>query len=60
MLTTLAGRRESNWQEATCAAHRAIASRVQLWDIVLASLQRPEKETRFCSSSTANSIVRGQ
>jgi hypothetical protein len=60
MLTTLAGQRESNWQEATCAAHRAIASRVQLWDTVLASLRRPGEETRLCSSSTANSVVRGQ
>jgi hypothetical protein len=30
MLTTLAGRRESNWQEATSAAKRAITSRIQL------------------------------
>jgi hypothetical protein len=60
MLTTLAGRRESNWQEATCAAHRAIGSRVQLWDTVLASLQGLGAEPRLRSLSTMNNIVRGQ
>jgi hypothetical protein len=34
MLTTLAGRRESNWQRAANAAKRAITSRLQLWDNV--------------------------
>jgi hypothetical protein len=34
MLTTLAGRRESNWQRAASAAKRAITSRLQLWDNV--------------------------
>jgi hypothetical protein len=42
MLTTLAGRREINWQEATCAAHRAIASRIQLWDCVRASFSKTQ------------------
>jgi Protein of unknown function (DUF3050) len=60
MLTTLAGRRENNWQEATCAAHRAIASRVQLWDTVLAALRKPGGEARLCPSLTANSLIRGQ
>jgi hypothetical protein len=43
MLTTLAGRRESNWQKAASAAQRAIASRIRLWDIVLACLQKTER-----------------
>lgn len=60
MLTTLAGRGESNWQEATCAAHRAIASRIQLWDNVQASLRTPGVEPRLCKSLTANDIVRGR
>ena len=47
MLTTLAGQRESNWQEATSAAKRAITSRIQLWDSVRASLLDTEKKHRF-------------
>jgi hypothetical protein len=39
MLTSLAGRRESNWQEATSAAQRAITSRIKLWDSVRVWLQ---------------------
>jgi Protein of unknown function (DUF3050) len=39
MLTTLAGQGESNWQEATSAAKRAITSRIQLWDSVCARLK---------------------
>jgi Protein of unknown function (DUF3050) len=38
MLTTLAGQRQSNWQKAASAAQRAITSRIQLWNSVLASL----------------------
>jgi hypothetical protein len=38
MLTSLAGRQDSNWEEATSAAERAITSRIELWDSVLASL----------------------
>ena len=60
MLTTLAGQCESNWQEASCAAHRAIASRVQLWDTVLASLLKLGEEPRPRRSSSATSIVREQ
>jgi len=47
MLMTLAGQRESNWQEATSAAKRAITSRIQLWDSVRASLLDTEKKHRF-------------
>ena len=42
MLTTLAGHRESNWQEATSAAKRAITSRIQLWDSVRIGLKETE------------------
>jgi Protein of unknown function (DUF3050) len=38
MLMTLAGRDESSWKQATCAAERAITSRIKLWDCVLAHL----------------------
>jgi hypothetical protein len=40
MLTTLAGRRESNWQRAAMAAQGAIANRIQLWDSVRASFSQ--------------------
>jgi hypothetical protein len=42
MLTTLAGHRESNWQEATSAAQWAITSRIRLWDSVRACLKVTE------------------
>ena len=42
MLMTLAGRRQSNWQIAASAAQRAIASRIQLWDCVRASLSKTQ------------------
>jgi Protein of unknown function (DUF3050) len=42
MLTTLAGRRQGNWQRAASAAQRAIASRIQLWDCVRASLSKTQ------------------
>ena len=39
MLMTLAGRDERSWKQATCAAERAITSRIKLWDSVLAQLK---------------------
>jgi hypothetical protein len=39
MLMTLAGQDDSNWKQATCAAERAITSRIKLWDSVLAHLK---------------------
>jgi hypothetical protein len=39
MLMTLAGRDEKSWKQATCAAERAITSRIKLWDCVLAHLK---------------------
>lgn len=39
MLTSLAGRRESNWQKATTAAKRAITSRIKFWDSVQTHLK---------------------
>ena len=39
MLMTLAGRDERSWKQATCAAERAITSRIKLWDGVLAHLK---------------------
>ena len=57
MLTTLAGQRESNWQEATSAAKRAITSRIQLWDSVRAWLQDTEAKRQFRCTVTANSNI---
>ena len=39
MLMTLAGQDESNWKQATCAAERAITSRIKLWDRIQAHLK---------------------
>jgi hypothetical protein len=39
MLMTLAGLNQSSWRQATCAAKRAITSRIKLWDCVLAHLK---------------------
>jgi Protein of unknown function (DUF3050) len=39
MLIALAGQHESNWQEATSAAARAITNRIRLWDSILALLR---------------------
>jgi hypothetical protein len=47
MLTTLAGQAESNWQEATSAAKRAITSRIQLWDSVCVRLKNTETTRSF-------------
>jgi hypothetical protein len=47
MLTSLAGQRESNWQEATSAAKRAITSRIQLWDSVRARLKDTKAKRQF-------------
>jgi hypothetical protein len=47
MLTALAGKRETNWQEAIRAAERAIASRVKLWDSVRAQLRNVKEKRRF-------------
>ena len=55
ILTMLAGHRESNWQQATCAAKRAIASRINLWDSVRTWLLETEEKRRSCSSLTASS-----
>jgi hypothetical protein len=38
MLIALAGQCETNWQEATRAAARAITNRIRLWDSILALL----------------------
>jgi hypothetical protein len=46
-LTTLAGRRESNWQKAANAAKRAITSRLQLWDDVRDRIRDIEDQTRL-------------
>jgi hypothetical protein len=35
----LAARNENSWAQATCAAERAITSRIELWDSVLAHLK---------------------
>jgi hypothetical protein len=40
MLITLAGRDESSWKQATCAAELAITSRIKLWDSVQAHLSK--------------------
>jgi hypothetical protein len=60
MLTILVGRRESNWQEATSAAKRAITSRIQLWDSVRVWLKKSEEKRRFCLPTTANSSISRQ
>ena len=39
MLMALAARNENSWAQATCAAERAITSRIKLWDSVLAHLK---------------------
>jgi hypothetical protein len=39
MLIALAGQCETNWQEATSAAARAITNRIRLWDSILALLR---------------------
>jgi hypothetical protein len=39
MLMTLAGQDESSWKQATCAAERAITSRIKLWDSVRTHLR---------------------
>jgi DUF3050 family protein len=39
MLMTLAGQDESSWEQATCAAERAITSRIKLWDSVQTHLK---------------------
>jgi Protein of unknown function (DUF3050) len=39
MLMTLAGQDENSWKQATCAAERAITSRIKLWDRVQAQLK---------------------
>lgn len=39
MLMRLAGDDENNWKLATCAAERAIVSRIRLWDNVLLQLR---------------------
>ena len=57
MLMTLAGQRESNWQEATSAAKRAVTSRIHLWDSVRAWLQDTEAKRQFCSTMTVNSRI---
>jgi len=57
MLTTLAGQRASNWQEATSAAKRALTSRIQLWDSVLASLLDTVAKRQFRWTLTANSNI---
>ena len=44
MLTALAGQSESNWEEATSAAERAITSRIKLWDSVLTHAKHREEE----------------
>jgi hypothetical protein len=51
MLTVLAGQRESNWQEATSAAKRAITSRIQLWDSVCARLKYTEARRNLLASN---------
>jgi hypothetical protein len=43
MLIALAGQRESNWQEATSAAARAITNRIRLWDNILALLNNNDQ-----------------
>ena len=60
MLTTLAGQRASNWQEATSAAKRALTSRIQLWDSVRASLLDTEAKRQFRWTLTANSSISRQ
>jgi Protein of unknown function (DUF3050) len=47
MLTTLAGRRESNWQRAANAAKRAITSRLQLWDNVRDRIRNIDDKPRL-------------
>jgi Protein of unknown function (DUF3050) len=54
MLTTLAGRRQSNWQKAAIAAQRAIASRINLWDNVRASFSTPQGTRRLPSGMRNN------
>ena len=51
MLTALAGQSESNWQEATSAAERAITSRIKLWDSVLTHVKHTEEEKNRCPLS---------
>ena len=43
MLIALAGQRETNWQEATSAAARAITNRIRLWDSILALLKNNDQ-----------------
>jgi hypothetical protein len=40
MLITLAGQDERSWEQATCAAERAITSRIKLWDRVQTHLKK--------------------
>jgi Protein of unknown function (DUF3050) len=44
MLISLAGEDESSWKQATCAAERAITSRIKLWDGVQAHLNKAPTE----------------
>jgi hypothetical protein len=39
MLISLAGQDQSSWKQATCAAERAITSRIKLWDSVQTHLK---------------------
>jgi Protein of unknown function (DUF3050) len=39
MLMTLAGQNEASWRQATCAAERAITSRIRLWDAIQSHLK---------------------
>jgi hypothetical protein len=57
MLTTLAGRRQSNWQRAASAAQRAIASRIHLWDSVRASLSKTQERRRVSLAVRSNNGV---
>jgi hypothetical protein len=56
----LVGGRESNWQEATNAAKRAITSRIQLWDSVRAWLKESDEKRGFCLPLTTNSSISRQ
>ena len=57
MLTTLAGQRQSNWHKAAIAAQRAIASRIQLWDSVRASLSKPQEKRGFSLAVRSNNDI---
>jgi hypothetical protein len=52
MLMTLARHDESSWKQATCAAERAIISRIKLWD-------RVQTHIKTGSNSASNGLAAG-